>query len=215
MDPLHVVRAALGLLIDTQPDMEILGEAATADEGLQVARRVRRRQGVVVLAALRLTGPHDAFWLIRAIRERCPSFVVVALGANAERRRVSRALFVGADGFVDQNADPGAFLDALRRAARGEVVLTGMPRDWLSPIARTLDIEAEPVPARLTAREREVLTVAAEGLTARQIATRLGLRERTVTTHLGNIYGKLGVGGRVEAIGAAARAGLVSVGWLD
>ena len=65
---------------------------------------------------------------------------------------------------------------------------------------------------RLTVREREVLTVAAEGLTARQIGERLGLRERTVTTHLGRIYGKLGVGTRVAAIRVAARSGLVSVG---
>ena len=65
---------------------------------------------------------------------------------------------------------------------------------------------------RLTEREREVLSVAAEGLTARQIAGRLGVRERTVTTHLGRIYGKLGVGTRVAAIRVAARSGLVTVG---
>ena len=61
----------------------------------------------------------------------------------------------------------------------------------------------------------EVLCIAAEGLTARQIAVRLGVAERTVTTHLAHIYGKLGVGGRVEAITQAAKAGLVTVGWLS
>ncbi len=65
---------------------------------------------------------------------------------------------------------------------------------------------------RLTEREREVLTVAAEGLTAREMATRLGVRERTVTTHLGRIYGKLGVGSRLAAVRLAARSGLVTVG---
>src|SRR5262249_50394612 len=65
---------------------------------------------------------------------------------------------------------------------------------------------------RLTGREREVLAVAAEGLTARQIATRLGVRERTVTTHLARIYGKLGVGNRLAAVRMAARSGLVTVG---
>ena len=57
-----------------------------------------------------------------------------------------------------------------------------------------------------------MLTVAAEGLTAREIAARLGVRERTVTTHLARIYGKLGVGSRLAAIRLAARAGLVTVG---
>lgn len=213
VDPLHVVRAGLTLLIESQGDLQVVGHAASSDEALQLARRARHRGPVLVLVGLGLSGEHDAFWLIRAIRERCPSHTIVASGANAERTRISRALFVGADGFLDHSAEPTAFLDGIRRAAQGEVVLTGMPRDWLKPIARGLDREAAPVSA-LTAREREVLSVAAEGLTARQIATRLGMRERTVTTHLGHIYGKLGVGGRVEALSAAARAGLVTVGWL-
>jgi DNA-binding NarL/FixJ family response regulator len=68
------------------------------------------------------------------------------------------------------------------------------------------------VEVKLTHREREVLVVAAEGLTARQIGTRLGVRERTITTHLARIYGKLGVGNRLAAIRMAAQSGLVSVG---
>ena len=68
------------------------------------------------------------------------------------------------------------------------------------------------VEVKLTDREREVLVVAAEGLTARQIATRLGVRERTITTHLARIYGKLGVGSRLAAIRMASQSGLVSVG---
>jgi DNA-binding CsgD family transcriptional regulator len=63
----------------------------------------------------------------------------------------------------------------------------------------------------LTRREREVLAIAAEGLTAREIAVRLNVRERTVTTHLSRIYAKLGVGGRLAAVRLAARSGLVSV----
>ena len=71
------------------------------------------------------------------------------------------------------------------------------------------------IDVRLTERERQVLSVAAEGLTAREIAGRLGVRERTITTHLARIYGKLGVGSRLAAIRIAARAGLVSVGPAD
>src|SRR5207244_6423856 len=86
------------------------------------------------------------------------------------------------------------------------------PADYLGEVAVGIELQDEGPP--LTEREREVLCVAAEGLTARQIAARLGLAERTVTTHLAHIYGKLGVGGRVEAITEAARAGLVTVGWV-
>src|SRR5437867_1305542 len=121
-------------------------------------------------------------------------------------------LVVVADGYVDKAAEPEAFLDGIRDAADGRVVLTGLPSDYLGPIAEGIELHGDEPP--LTEREREVLSVAAEGLTARQIGVRLGLAERTVTTHLAHIYGKLGVGGRVEAIAEGARAGLVTVEWV-
>jgi DNA-binding NarL/FixJ family response regulator len=211
VDPVHTARAGTRLLVGSQPDMEILGQAASADEGLQTIRRIRRRARVVVLVSLGIAGEHDAFWLIRAIRERCPSYVIVGFGAAPARIAISRALFVGADGYLDTSAEPELFLDGLRRAVDGQIVLTGLPPDYLGPLADDIEVHAQD--PLLTEREREVLSVAAEGLTARQIGARLGLAERTVTTHLGHIYGKLGVGGRVEAITEAARAGLVTVGW--
>jgi len=90
-------------------------------------------------------------------------------------------------------------------------VLAGAPTTWIPEIASDIERRRD-ADAVLTARELQVLAVAAEGLTSRQIANRLGVRERTVTTHLGRIYGKLGVGSRVAAIRSAARSGLVSVG---
>jgi DNA-binding NarL/FixJ family response regulator len=210
VDPLPVVRAGLGLLIQDRPDLEVVAEAGTAKEALDAIGRVRRSK-VVVLVGLNLDGGHDAFWLIRTIRERFPALAVLGCGARADAMAISRALFVGADGFVDKNADPVEFLQALRRAADGEMVLSGPPTEWVGAIAEGIDRRRE-VETRLTEREREVLNVAAEGLTAKEIGLRLGVRERTVTTHLGRIYGKLGVGTRVAAIRVAATSGLVSVG---
>lgn len=213
VDPLPVVRAGLGLLIDDRPDMEVLVEAGTADEGLEAIQRVRRTM-VVVLVGLGLSGDHDAYWLIRTLRERFPSHAILGCGANADPTAISRALFVGADGFVDKNIDPVEFLQALRRAAGGEMVLATPASSSVGQIVEGIDRRRE-AEVRLTDREREVLVVAAEGLTARQIATRLGVRERTVTTHLARIYGKLGVGNRLAAIRMAAKSGLVSVGALE
>jgi len=210
VDPLPVVRAGLGMLIEDRPDMEVLAEAGTADEALVAINRIRRSR-VVALIGLGLDGEHDAFWLIRTVRERFPALAILGCGARADPMAISRALFMGADGFVDKNVDPLEFLQALHAAADGEMVLAGPPTEWVRPIAAGIDLRRQ-VEAKLTSREVEVLTVAAEGLTARQIADRLGLRERTVTTHLGRIYGKLGVGTRVGALRAAAISGLVSVG---
>jgi DNA-binding NarL/FixJ family response regulator len=213
VDPLPVVRAGMGMLIDDRPDMEVLVEAGTADEAMEAIERLRR-SNVVALLGLGLEGEHDTFWLIREIRRRFPSFAILACGAGAGAVSISRALFMGADGFVDKNLDPVAFLQAVRQAATGQMVLEGRPADLVWEIAERIERRRD-VEAILTEREREVLTVAAEGLTARQIADRLGVRERTVTTHLGRIYGKLGVGTRLGAVRAAASSGLVLVGPAD
>lgn len=210
MDPLPVVRAGLRLLIDDRPDMEVLAEAGTADEGLELVSRVRRNR-VVVIVGLGIGGEHDAFWLIRTLRERFPSHAILGCGANSDPTTISRALFMGADGFVDKNIDPVEFLQSLRRVADREMVLASPTPGSVAQIAEGIERRRD-LDVRLTEREREVLRVAAEGLTAREIAVRLGVRERTITTHLARIYGKLGVGNRLAAIRMAARSGLVSVG---
>ncbi|MDP9297341.1 MAG: response regulator transcription factor [Actinomycetota bacterium] len=210
VDPLPVVRAGISLLIDDRPDMEVLAEAGTADDGIEAILRVRRTR-VVVLVGLGLAGEHDAYWLIRTLRERFPSHAILGCGANADPAVISKALFVGADGFVDKNIDPLVFLQSLRRAADREMVLATPAGTAVGDIVEGIERRRD-ADVRLTEREREVLKVAAEGLTARQIGTRLGVRERTVTTHLARIYGKLGVGSRMAAIRQASRSGLVSVG---
>lgn len=210
VDPLPVVRAGLTMLIEDRPDMDVIAETGTAHDGLEIVSRVRRSR-VVILVGLGLTGEHDAFWLIRTLRERFPTHAILGCGANADATTVSRALFMGADGFVDKNIDPVEFLQSLRRAADREMVLAGPQSGAVGQIAEGLERRRD-LDVRLTPRERQVLTVAAEGLTAREIGARLGVRERTVTTHLARIYGKLGVGSRLAAIRLAARAGLVTVG---
>ena len=210
VDPLPVVRAGLAMLIEDRADLQVLSEAGSAEEALEALAGVRHSE-VVVLVGLGLDGEHDAYWLIRTIRERYPSLAVLGCGARSDPMAISRALFMGADGFVDKNVEPLEFLDALRRVADREMVLAGPPSEWVGAIAEGIERRRE-VETRLTEREREVLAVAAEGLTAREIAERLGVRERTVTTHLGRIYGKLGVGTRVAAIRVAALSGLVTVG---
>ena len=210
VDALPVVRAGLTLLVAAQDDLEPLAEAGTAEEALGAIARVRRTR-VVVLVGLGLEGQQDGPWLIREIRERYPSHAVLAMGANADPTSISRALFVGADGFVDKRVEPSEFVDAIRDAAQRQTVLAGTSIDVVGMIAEGLERHRD-IHVQLTRREREVLAVAAEGLTAREMAERLGVRERTVTTHLSRIYAKLGVGSRLAAVRMAARSGLVTVG---
>ena len=210
VDPFPVVRAGLAATIASNAGLEVLAEASSADEAVRVVAEVRRRR-VVILVAMGLAGDRDSYWLIRTLRERFPGHSILGLGANADPHVVSRALFVGADGFVDKNIELDEFLAAIRSAGADEMVIAGPAAASVGKIAEGIE-RRRSVGLRLTKREREVLAIAAEGLTAREIAERLGVRERTVTTHLARIYGKLGVGNRLAALRMAARSGLVSIG---
>jgi DNA-binding NarL/FixJ family response regulator len=210
VDPLAVVRAGLGMLIREQPDMQVLAEAGSADECLAALRRIRRSR-LVFLVGLDLPGERDSLWLIGTLRERWPVATILASEAGADGTTISRALFTGADGYLDKDVEPTEFLEAIRRAARGDFVLIGTPVDWVGFLADGNDGRRH-IESLLTRREQEVLKAAAQDMTAREIARHLGIRERTVTTHLGRVYGKLGVNSRVGAVIAAARSGLVTVG---
>ena len=196
VDALHSVRAGLRLLISGQAGMKVVVDAGSADETLDVLKELRRRSRIVMVVGLNLAGPHDGFWLLDMIRRLYPWIPTVACGANSDPPSISRSLFCGADGYVD-------------RIAAGEVVLEGLPPDWLGRVTEGIGRQRDAT-SLLTDREREVIAIAAEGLTARQIGSRLGVHERTVTTYLGRIYKKLGAGGRMEAVAAASRWGLVS-----
>jgi DNA-binding NarL/FixJ family response regulator len=208
VDAHAVVRAGLKLLVASEPDIDVIAEAGTADQALEGLREFRRRTGIVVTVGLELSGERDAFWLIRTIREQYPTLPILACGGDIDGMAISQALFVGADSFVHKNTEPDRFLEAIRRTAAGQVVMEGLPRGTFGDLAEALDRRraAEHI---LTHREREVLTVAAEGLTARQIGRRLGVQERTVTTHLARIYRKLGANSRIGAIAAATRSGVL------
>jgi DNA-binding NarL/FixJ family response regulator len=209
VEPFAVVRAGLVRTIDESPGLEVLASAASASEAMDIVERLGRSR-VVILVAMGLAGEQDAYWLIRALRERSPGHVILGMGANADPNAVSRALFTGADGFVDKNVEVEEFLAAIRASGEEEVVIAGPAAASVGTIAEGIERRRSPS-FRLTRREREVLLIASEGLTAREIAERLGVRERTVTTHLARIYGKLGVGNRLAALRLAARSGLVSM----
>src|SRR5437763_5644162 len=125
--PLPVVREALGLFIGTQPDFEVVVSQGTWDDAVREIDRLKRKSNVVAIVAIDLAGEHDAFWTIASLRGQYPSVRIAAIGASAERLSISRALFVGADGFIDKRAQPIEFLEGLRRCAHGETVLVGVP----------------------------------------------------------------------------------------
>ncbi len=208
VDALPVARRSLRLALE-DAGLTVEAEASSASDALAVLQGLDAGQ-ICVLVSVQLAGDHDAFWLLRAIRNHHPTVRLLAYGGHAPPVVVSRALFSGADGFLDQAAETERFVAGILEASSGEMVLVGVAPDALGSILRALDGPARD-PKMLSRREIEVLQTTAGGLTARQAARLLGLKERTVTTHLGRIYAKLGVHGHAAAVSAAVRAGLITL----
>lgn len=206
VEPLHVIRSGLRLIIDQQPDMEVVAEAPNAEAALEALEGLPWTSRVVVMVSVGLPDAGDAYRLMSRIREREPRMPILAMGANADEMTLARSLFAGADGFADKCATTEEFVGAIRDTADGDAVMAGVASDRLGAVAEGLQRHRDDA-AKLSARELEVVSAAAEDLTARQMARKLGVRERTVTTHLSRIYAKLGVTNRVAAIASVGRSG--------
>ncbi|MCC8244078.1 response regulator transcription factor [Saccharothrix luteola] len=202
VDDHPVVRDGLRGMLGTQPDLEVVGEAASGAEALTV---VAAAQPDVVLTDLRLPGPSGGA-LIRMLLDRVPSTRVLVLTTHDTDSDVLPAVEAGAIGYLLKDAPREELFRAVRAAARGETVLAPS----VAALLLTRIRPARPLTeARLSAREREVLALVAEGKTNREAAARLYISEATVKTHLLHIYAKLEVTDRASAVAAAYRRGVL------
>ncbi|GAA3850361.1 response regulator transcription factor [Saccharothrix violaceirubra] len=202
VDDHPVVRDGLRGMLGTQPDFEIVGEAAGGLEALTVVEAVVPD---VVLTDLRMPEPSGGT-LIRLLRERVPSVRVLVLTTHDTDSDVLPAVEAGAIGYLLKDAPREELFRAVRAAARGETVLA-------PSVAALLLERVRPKPtltrARLSARELDVLALIAEGRTNREAAAELFISEATVKTHLLHIYAKLEVPDRASAVAAAYRRGIL------
>ena len=199
VDDHPVVREGLRGFLASRPGLEVVGEAADGEEAVRKARHLRPD---VVLMDLVMPGT-DGVEATRQIVAADAEIRVVVLTSFTDDDRVLPAVRAGAAGYLHKDASPSELEDAVRAAARGDAPLS--PR----AAARVLQtVHAEPAPPPLTPREREVLALLGQGLTNRLIARELGLSEKTVKTHVGNVLAKLGVADRTQAALYAVRHGL-------
>jgi DNA-binding NarL/FixJ family response regulator len=190
VDDHAVLRAGLGQLLDAVPDITVVAAASSGEEALEL---VERLQPDVVLMDLSMPGI-SGIEATRAITTRWPAVRVVALTSFGDRDTVVRSVDAGAVGYLVKDTDPEDVIKAVHQAARGE--------SPLSPMAATALLRARSARAllpSLTARERDVLALLAGGLSNREIARRLGIREATVKAHLTHVYQVLGVSDRTAA----------------
>jgi len=213
VDDEELVRTGLRLILDSEPDIGVVG---TASDGRQAMAEVRRLCPDVVLMDIRMPGLDGLEATRRILTEPdVPPCKVVILTTFDVDEHVYEALRAGASGFLLKDVPADQLAHAIRVAAAGEALLApSVTRRLIAAFARP----AAPAPvtvaglSELTPRELEVLTLLAEGLSNAEISTRLFVGEATVKTHVARILTKLGVRDRVQAVIVAFRSGLVSAG---
>jgi DNA-binding NarL/FixJ family response regulator len=194
LDDHEVVRRGLRELLESEPDIEVVGEASTAEEAL--ARVAPSAPGVAVLDVRLPDG--DGVEVCRDIRSRHPEIRCIILTSFSDDEALFQAIMAGASGYLLKQIRGTDLVDAVRRVAEGQSLLDP------TVTARVLERiregpETDERLARLTEQERRILDLIAEGLTNRQIAEQVHLAEKTVKNYVSNLLSKLGMERRTQA----------------
>jgi DNA-binding NarL/FixJ family response regulator len=203
VDDHHLIRGGLRRAFDAAADFEVVGEAASFGEAIQVLDRF---QPDVLVTDVRLPDG-DGIALSMRMRAEHPTMGIVVLTMYAGDEHLLAALEAGASGFVGKERPSDDVVAAARHAAANPRAFTA--NDLAGAMQRRM---SAPVGPKLSAREREVLDLLVDGLAVGQIARRLYIAEATVKPHVAKIYRKLGAGNRAQAVMAAVRLGLVDDG---
>ena len=202
IDDHDLLRRGIRTMLETEADIDVVGEAADGTEALGL---VEETVPDVVLVDV-IMPKKDGIEATREIKDSFPNVAVLVLSGHDEQRFVFDALKAGASGYLLKTAELEEVVATVRAVARGEVSLDPQ---FASQVLTEFDTyqatEVAEAFQPLTPREREILRLMSEGLPNKAIASRLSISERTVTTHVANIYSKLHVNNRVSAIQEAMR----------
>jgi len=204
VDDHRVVARSLKAYLESFPDLKVVGIAASGEELL---KHIQEWKPQVVLQDLLMPGGIDGVETIRRISECAPSVKVIALTASTDEARMMGALRAGAAGYVRKDAEPETLLAAVRAVARGKT--------YIDPSVSGQILRAAAPSEDLTPREIEVLRQLALGRSNKEIADALSIGDETVKTHVGNVFSKLQVENRAQAIVQAFKRGLVSLEELE
>jgi len=201
-----VVRRGLRMVLDAQPDLEVVAEAGDGAEAVALALQEGVDLVVIDISMPRMTG----LQAVSELHRRAPGMRILILSMHENEQYLYEALKAGASGYVLKTVADRDLVEACRAAMRGEPFLypgamTPLIRDYLRRAHNDEPLREEP----LSAREQEVVKLIAEGYSSRQIADALVISEKTVERHRANILEKLSMHDRVELTRYAIRRGLV------
>jgi two-component system response regulator NreC len=211
VDDHAVLRDGLRLYLSMQPDIEVVGEAADGDEALAKVEALTPEVVLMDVAMPRLNGIEATL----RIRRQWPDCRVLVLSQHNRREYVQRLLQAGASGYVLKKAGGAEVAAAIRAVGEGHVYLGAevadlVIEDYVERLGRR-DVQAGGAYSLLTDREREVLTLVAEGRSTREIAELLSVSTKTIDAHRAAIAHKLGLHSQAELIKYAIREGLIEV----
>ncbi len=198
----RLVREGIRVLLERAPGIEVVGEAATAEEAFELVERTKPQVALVDLTL----GDADGVTLIRGLVVRYPDTRTIALTMHRNGETVREALLAGASGYVVKGASRADLLAAIAAVARGEQYV----HSTVAGIVVSDSLRWLRHGERLSPREREVLRLVADGRTAPEAALVLGISAHTVRRHLSNLSAKLGVAGRAGLTRYAVEHGLTS-----
>ena len=208
-DDQALVRTGLRMILDTEPDLTVVGEAGDGVEAVAEARRLRPD---IVLMDIQMP-LLDGIAATRQVVTQLPRTKVVILTTFDRSQLVYDALTAGASGFLLKDAPSEQLIGGVRAVNRGEELLApSITRRLIAEFTRTGRLPANSGLARLTDREHEVLLLVARGRSNAEIAAELFVSVQTVKTHVARILTKLGVRDRVQAVVTAYESGLVRAG---
>lgn len=194
-----VVRDGLRGMLESQPDFEVVGEAADGAQAIQLAEELKPE---IVLMDLRMPQV-DGVTAIRAIKSSQAETQILVLTTYDSDADILPAIEAGATGYLLKDSSREELYGAIRATARGDTVLAP------SVAARLVGQMRAPAEERLSSRELEVLQLVAEGASNKDIASRLHISQATVKSHLIHIFGKLGVSDRTAAVTVALQRGIM------
>ena len=212
-DDQQLIRAGFRALLESEPDIDVVGEAATGNAVVRLATELKPD---VVLMDIRMPDGDGIEATRQIVGDKALEATKVVVVTTFELDDyVTAAIRAGASGFLVKDTDPVELIRAVRVAASGEALLSPtVTRRLLSRMAEGLreSVDAERLSV-LTDREREVLVLVAQGLSNEELAAKLFLSPLTAKTHVSRILGKLGVRDRVQLVVIAYETGLIRPGW--
>ena len=207
VDDHALVREGTRRLLETESDVEVVAEASSGEEAIDLARRLLPDIAVMDISMPGIGGIEAT----RAIKKECPETAVLVLSAYDDEPYLMALLDAGAAEFLLKNVHGQELLQAIRAVARGESVLQPSIAEKMMRRLSTRPETTQHSVHTLSEREFDVLRLAARGLPNKEIAVRMNLSIRTVHSHLANIFMKMQVGSRTEAVLQALRQGMISL----